>query len=533
MTTLITGISRCPPPIPKGEEIFPASQAAVQAPVQHQPVAVQHPSTSSQHSPPGKPGKGSLILVQIDGLGHKRLQEAIEKGYAPHLADLLKGQEYRLASYLCGIPTVTMAVQTAIFYGKLLPGNEWYSKVKNGEEVANVKEREFPSESGLLHGGRAYLSELSGGATKGADVSRIFMEEAQKKGKLRAVLKELSAGTPLFLRYLLVHNPLVSLPAFCYHLIADARKIKKDLKARGFTTPLDQKAPFFLSLIGNLWSNVAMEGLKKAARKKTPVAYADFSNYDELAHYYGPSSREAFQALKKIDAQVGEVIKMAKKKGSRLVIFSDHGQTPTNNFIRKFQQTPQQMVDAMIRQINPRAKEGDVVFSHVYSMGNIYLKGTKGHLNLSEIQKKYPGFVMKLAGHPGIGMVAVREDNCLALFGKGGFTILNSEGKVILSKGKNPLFPYLDQEATGQILAAQLKNYMKLEESGDLVIFAPYENGTTIDYNHKYTLASEHGGIGGEQMHPFVIWNPASLPLEPEKILDARDLHTALKSIHP
>ena len=474
----------------------------------------------------------SLVLLQIDGLSHGYLQKALDRGYAPNLATLLREGGYTLSSYLCGIPTVTMAVQAALFYGRLLPGNEWYDKKKGAEEVARRKESEFPSETGLLHGGRVYLSELSGGAVRGADVSRIFGDDKEKMGVLKAVAKELSVGLPLFVRYLLTHNPIVSVPAVLFNFARDAWRMRRHFKARGFDTAKDRKAPYFISLIANVFSHVASEGIRQSIRKKVPVAYADFSNYDEWAHYYGPEAPETFEALRRIDAQVGEIAREARKSGARLLVFSDHGQTPSENFGRKFGLSPQAMVDGLLAETGT-GKPGDLVFSHVYGMGNIYVRDVQGHMDLGAFESRFPGFLEGLLGHPAVGMAAVRDGDAVALFGKEGRLMLDREGRVLAAEGKDPRLQYLDPELDGRTLAAQIRNYLELEGSGDVVVFAPYRDGATLDFNHKYSIIAEHGGIGGEQMHPFVLFDPAVLPLSPADGLDARGLNRTLRRLKP
>ena len=495
------------------------------------PDASPQPVPPSQSEMPPRRAKSTLILVQIDGLGYRQLLEAAKQGRAPNIAALIQNGQFQAAAYRNGIPTVTQAVQHAIFYGKLLPGNEWYSKKRRKEITGNEQELELTEESGILHGGSAYLSELSGGARTGADVNSLYMKDVRSQGTFLAILKELWNGGPLFLRYLLSHNPFVSLPKFFYHLVRDAWTLRNDFKEMGFNTEMDKKAPYFLSLIANLWTPIAVEGLKKAMRDEEPIAYMDFPSYDEEAHYYGSFSSQAFSALERIDKHIGELVETANQYGSRLLIFSDHGQTPTENFIKKYGKRFAQMADEALLQTNPASREGELVFLHVYSMGNIYAANFPGHMSLTDFEAGYPDLIQKLAAHPGVGMVAARDGEAVALFGKNGRKRLAKTGEALLLEGQDPLAPYRDEMATDKILGAQIANYLDIEESGDLVVFAPYENGATLDYNHKYSIISQHGGLGGDQMLPFVLYNPASLPLVPGEWLDARGLHQQLAAL--
>lgn len=465
----------------------------------------------------GTEESGTLVLVQIDGLGHKRLLEAVAGGWAPNLGNLLASGEYRAAPFRNGIPTVTQSIQSQIFYGRIQPGNEWYSREKGGEVTASDLEPGYPASSGLLAGGRAYLSEFSGGAQQGADVRRMFAEDAAERGTAGAALKELSAGTPLFLRHLL-QAPADNGRRFVRDTLSDVLQIRGDFKARGFDRPMDRKSAYFFALTGNVWSQVAKAGILEALEQRAPVVYTDFSTYDEYAHYYGAGSAEAFSALLKIDEQIGEIV-AALRGDSKLVVFSDHGQTPTRNFTDRYGETPQQVLDRLLLKAKPGAKPGELVFSHVYSMGNIYVRGSGHRVELDEFEGLYPGLIQALLAHEGFGLVAARRNGRVALLSK----------EVASAAGRSPLSAYSDDISTVEVLQEQVANYMQIEESGDLVVFAPYEDGITLDYNSNYTLVSEHGGIGGEQMHPFILYPPRALPFEPEKIKDARDLNRLLK----
>ena len=463
---------------------------------------------------PAKHGKKSptVVLIQIDGLGYRQLLRAIQKGEAPRLAALIQQQGYRVSPYLNGIPTVTMAVLTEIFYGKLIPGNEWYSKAQDKPQVANVYERTFPASSGLLYGGDVHLSELSGGGT-GTNVNRAFLERSDNEGKVDAVIRQVHGAYPLLLRYQLSHRVFPG--RISAEVLGDKLKMGKDFKKAGIDTDLDKKAPLFLALIERVFSPVALEGVKRAVRKRAPIVFADFSSWDERAHYYGAEAPEVSEVMTRIDQRIGEIARTVAEHGARLVIFSDHGQTKTENFIRKFGKRPQQALDELALASNPKAPKGELVFSHVYSMGNIYVRGTSGHLEEAELERRYPGLIARLVGHPGIGMVAVR----------------NGAGIRLLGNTPDPLVQYADAWSTPAVLRSQVENYMGIDESGDIVVFAPYDGEKTLDYNENYTIVSEHGGLGGDQMHPFILYDPSAVTLDPAAVQDARGLHGAFQAL--
>lgn len=464
---------------------------------------------------------GTLALIQIDGLSYNRLQEAFSKGHAKNMARLLSEHGYKNSPYLCGMPTVTMSVQSQLFFGRQLPGNEWYSKAKGKEVTGAVIEEETPRSAGLLYGGRAYLSELSGGADKGANVRVWIDKDMEESGTALGVVKELGRSFP---------HLLTSFQFPLYTFIKDWRAMKRDFAERKYETKTDRMAPIYVSMLTNFGAAVAADGIRDAISDGLPSVYADFSGFDEKAHYYGYSSEEAFAELDKIDKHIGKIMKAADKHGGRVVIFSDHGQTPSETFVGKFGRTPQSLMDELGKELSPDYKDGDIVFGHVYSMGNVYVKAAPGRLAAAELEKKYPGFAAKLAVHPGIGIVAVRNGGGIDLFSKNGRAVISTDGSYTTVDG-DPLAQYADATATREALASQISGYLSLEESGDLVVMAPLENGKTIDYNVKYTLISEHGGIGGEQMHPFVIYDPAAAPMYPASFRSALDFGAALRDM--
>ncbi|MFA5140870.1 MAG: alkaline phosphatase family protein [Elusimicrobiota bacterium] len=449
--------------------------------------------------------KGTLVLIQVDGLSYDRFLEAASKGKVPNMAALLDSG-FKLSPYKCGIPTITQSVQAQIFYGVKLPANDWYSKKgASGGGKAYTGGVDFErrlSKPGLLSGGRVYLSELAGGAKDGVDVSSFIQEDAEAHGGTIAYLRNLRKGSLLRL--------LHKWPG----IKRDAREMAEHFRESGFDTELDAKAPLFISIMENYCSSVAEDGVKKAISDDAPVVYTDLASYDEKAHYFGPSSDAAFDALKRIDERVGRIAAEAGARGARLFIFSDHGQTESEVFSKRFGKAMQQLVDELARKVYPKHVDGDLAFTHAYSMGNIYLIGHDGHVDKAGIERFYPGFLKSLSEHEGVGMVAVR-----------------SEGKVELLGGS--LAGYADSRMPPEVLKAQIEDYMSLEESGDIVVFAPYKDGRTLDYNDKYTLVSEHGGIGGEQMHPFILYDPKLMAESPASWKDAGDLHRVFKSLLP
>ena len=58
-----------------------------------------------------------LIIIQIDGLGHTQLRNALDRGTMPFAKHLLEKEDYQLHSVFTGIPSSTPAAQGELFYG--------------------------------------------------------------------------------------------------------------------------------------------------------------------------------------------------------------------------------------------------------------------------------------------------------------------------------------------------------------------------------------------------------------------------------
>ena len=68
------------------------------------------------------------------------------------------------------------------------------------------------------------------------------------------------------------------------------------------------------------------------------VIYADFTDYDELAHHCGPERVESFEALDGVDAAIGTLANAAEDapRPYKFIILSDHGQSLGATFKQRY-----------------------------------------------------------------------------------------------------------------------------------------------------------------------------------------------------
>jgi len=469
--------------------------------------------------------KHKLVLLQIDGLSRPTLEKAIDKGYAPNIAKLLERETSILRSFNCGIATVTVPILSAIFYGQEMPANDWYDK-SQGKMIDSIMMEDHvkaeamkSGDKGLLSGGVAYSSPFSGGAEETGAVVSVLKQEMKENGFFKTLCKEIKTEVSL------LKKGGYSLTKCGWKVIKDIFKLSsKMIKAGRYNTKTDKLGTILMSLNENIIPQMGTEGIKKAIEEHKPKAYIDYAAYDEQAHYFGPESEEAFHALKEIDKLIGQVIDKAGKSGDKydVIVFSDHGQTPSNLFTKLYGKPVGDTVKDMAKECNPGGyKEGDVEFSDAYSLGDIYITSDRNaSVDIKKIEEKLPGFTSKLINHPGIGLVVTRDGDNYVLKGKNGTLRIDKEENMLKSEGENPLNHFGDEG----LLRKHINNYMNLHQSGDIVIFGEYDGEKVVDFNKKYSLASLHGGIGGNQNKPFIITD-ASLPLADKEIVEATDLH--------
>ena len=135
-------------------------------------------------------------------------------------------------------------------------------------------------------------------------------------------------------------------------------------------------------------------------------------------------------------------------------------------------------------------------------------------MSLEMIGKRYPDLVPALVGHPGIGFVLVRSDEL-------GPVVIGSDGlhalRTQIVRGADPLQPF-DASARWQVL--QTDSY---PHCADIMVNSMWDPQTeeVAAFEH---LVGSHGGLGGEQTHPFLLY-PSDLPAPADPIRGADELH--------
>lgn len=271
-------------------------------------------------------------MLQIDALAYSDLRRALRLGLCPTIARLLR-EGFALRRWFCGLPSATPYCQAGMFHGENggIPAFRFYDKAARKVITCNAPHgvqyiRDRIHSPGALAGGSSYVNLLDGDAQTVAFTvaTREKMSVYQRLGGTRMAL--LMVLHPIRMARIVLHGALE-------WLLEEWERARGEFTGR--VTHAEGIFPFIRIL-----SNVVIRELQTMAilldvYLGVPVIYSTFMQYDELAHHFGPSSRQALGDLRRTDARIAEIWRMAKLAGGRgydLVILSDHGMTPALSY---------------------------------------------------------------------------------------------------------------------------------------------------------------------------------------------------------
>ncbi|MFI0216856.1 phage holin family protein [Streptomyces lydicus] len=155
------------------------------------------------------------------------------------------------------------------------------------------------------------------------------------------------------------------------------------------------------------------------------------------------------------------------------------------------------------------------------NLGLVSFPDVPGRLTREELDRRHPALLGTLTDHPGIGFVLVRsaEHGPVAL-GPAGAHRLDT-GRVL---GSDPLAPF------GADAAAAVRRTAHFPHAADLMINAACDPATGAVHAFEEQIGS-HGGLGGAQSHPFLLWPAELTPPSPdgEPLTGAEAVHRVLR----
>jgi uncharacterized membrane protein YvlD (DUF360 family) len=490
-----------------------------------------------------------LVFLEIDGLALPVLQRAMRDGNAPNMARWLADHEYRFLEWEPDLSSQTGASQAGILLGsnENIPAFRWVEKQTGTmmtcsapADCAEIERRHATGVGLLVDGGASRGNLLSGEAEHVIlTVSRMEAEKGANPG-YRAFF---SNG----------FNVTRVLVLFFWELFlewtAALRAIRRDVRPRGHRGGI---YPFMRAAMCVVVRDLIVYGVLSDMMKGRPAIYATFSSYDEVAHHSGLERADTLEALRKLDQQFGRIDRARKytPRPYEIVVLSDHGQTQgatfkqrngyglddlvarsvTSGAVSDFSGGDEQhaMVGLAVSEAtgSDAAKERpkndvsdhEVVVLGSGNLGLVYLMEEKRRLTLEEIEARHPRRLPALREHPHIGWILVRsaERGAVAL-GRDGARYL-ADGRV---EGKDPLVPFSPNAAV------HLARTDQFPDVADLMIGSFYD--PQLDEGCAFEeLISFHGGLGGLQTRPFVLF-PASLPSPDEPLVGAASIHALLR----
>jgi len=491
----------------------------------------------------GAPG---IVFLEIDGLALPVLQRAMRDGNAPTMARWLAEGSHRFVEWETDLSSQTGASQAGILIGSNedIPAFRWVEKESaklvacSGPADCAEIERRHASDNGLLvDGGASRGNLLSGGADHVIlTCSRIDAEKRANPG-----YRAFFANGFNVVRVLVLFAWEVLL-----EWLAAGRAKRRDVRPRGHRGGL---YPFMRAALCVVVRDLIVYGVLTDMMKGRPAIYATFSSYDEVAHHSGLERADTLEALRKLDQQFSR-IERARTYAARpyeIVALSDHGQTQGATFKQRNGYGLDDLVERSLSggsvmgiaggdeqsatvgnataeatgQRQKHAKndvsDREAVVLGSGNLGLIYLMEERRRLTLEEIERRHPQLLPALRNHPHVGWLLVRSDRAgpLAL-GRYGTRCL-TDGRV---EGEDPLANF-SPNAPRHLLRTD-----GFEHVADIMVGSFYDS--ELDEGCAFEeLISFHGGIGGAQTRPFLLY-PDHLPTPAEPIVGAAAVHRVL-----
>ena len=486
-----------------------------------------------------------VIFLEIDGLALPVLRRAMRDGSAPTMASWLASGTHRIVEWEPDLSSQTGASQAGILLGSNedIPAFRWVDKPTgkviacSGIDACVEIERTHATGVGLL---------VNGGASR----ANLFSGEAEETILTSSRISAEKHANPGYRAFFANgFNVTRTLVLFTWEIFlewsAALRAIRRDVRPRGHR---GGPYPFLRAAMCVVVRDLIVFGVLTDMMRGRPAVYATFSSYDEVAHHSGLERADTMEALRKLDQQFAR-IENARRYAARpyrLVVLSDHGQTQGATFKQRNGYSLQDLVARSLDDVDVEAIEGGDEQSAKASMalaeatggkrktgeqsvaaravvlgsgnlGLVYLMEEPHRLTLEEIDERHPRLVPALREHPHIGWLLVRsaEHGALAL-GRNGTRYL-AEGRV---EGEDPLSVF------SPTAGRHLLRTNGFEHVADIMVGSFYD--PDLDEGCAFEeLISFHGGLGGPQTRPFVMYT-ADLSAPNGPLVGAASVHALL-----
>ncbi|WP_225803064.1 phage holin family protein [Streptomyces sp. NK15101] len=502
------------------------------------------------------------VFLQLDGVGHHVLRGAVADGLMPTVAGWLEAG-HRLTPWRTDWSSQTGASQLGILHGSNedVPAFRWYEKdtgrlmVSNRPASAVELQRRAvrrTGDGGLLTVDGASRGNLFSG---GADQLALVLSMAARRGRRNRS----RAG---YFAYF--SDPANAVRTAGSFVAECAREVYQSTRAR-----LRREAPrvsrggtypFVRAFATVVERDVVVSAVMGDMLAGRTAVYADLVAYDEVAHHSGPHGRDTDRVLARLDRAIALIATVAEHapRPYRIVLLSDHGQSPGETFESAYGLTLKDLVragcglpvprrvrrtrsgseardaarDALrsalhrpvdeseetARELPARPSEPVVLASG--NLGLVSFPDVPHRMTREEIDRRHPALLRTLAHHPGIGFVLVAS-------AEHGSVVLARDGAEV------PVAELADDgplAVFGRGAARAVRRTDGFPHVADIMVNSMYDPATGRVHAFEEQIGS-HGGLGGEQAHAFLLSPPELSPPvgAGEELVGAEQVHRVLR----
>jgi len=518
-----------------------------------------------------------FLFLEIDGLSEELLRNAIKNGTMPTLQNWITRGSHEILGWETDFSSQTGAMQSGILLGKNneIPAYRWWDRkqrklVLSGlpTDAQKIEKLQTSGDGLCSNGGSSRGNMFSGDASESLFTISTLLDRSRNRG-------------PGFYFYLINPYVVISLiTRFFLEVVKEwaqafwqrIRRYPYRVNSRNFTYA------FLRGFMSPVLQDLSTYAVISDVLRGLPAIYVLYAGYDDLAHYAGMYSSEANQALETVDqyfARIESALQDAPRP-YHLIVLSDHGQS----FGRTFQAAHGLKLDDLVKnlikeqsklvgaldtneawdninalfnetlasssrtanivrkafirkeqseviQVGPEKKiamqiaaadDDKVLVLASGCAGLIYFTAAEKRMTQEQIQDAYPGLLVGLVQHPGIGFALVQSEQYGAMvIGKTGVNYL-ADSKI---EGIDPLKNY------GENAARHLLQQTSYENCPDILLNSTYDP-ITQEIGGFENQVSHHGGLGGLQNYPFVLY-PSEFQVSSTPIIGAQALHQLLR----
>ncbi|MGW4726538.1 phage holin family protein [Streptomyces sp. NPDC004291] len=502
------------------------------------------------------------VFLQLDGVGHRVLRDAVADGLMPTVAAWLAAG-HRLTPWHTDWSSQTGASQLGILHGSNedVPAFRWYEKdtgrlmVSNRPASAVELQRRAVCRTGdgglLSYDGASRGNLFSGGAEQVA----LVLSVAARRGRRNR------SRAGYFAYFSDPANAVRTAGSFVTECVREAYQSTR-ARLRHETPRISRGGtyPFVRAFATVVERDVVVAAVMGDMLAGRTAVYADLVAYDEVAHHSGPHGRDTDQVLRRLDRSIALIADVAEHapRPYRIVLLSDHGQSPGETFEAVYGLTLKDLVRAGCGLPVPRrvrrtrsgseardaardalrsalhrpvdeggetarelpAKPSEPVVLASGNLGLVSFPDVPHRMTREEIDRRHPALLRTLAHHPGVGfvLVASAEHGSVVLAGDG------TEVPVAELTDDGPLAVF------GPGAARAVRRTDGFPHVADIMVNSMYDPETGAVHAFEEQIGS-HGGLGGEQSHPFLLSPPDLSPPvgEGEELFGAEQIHRVLR----